>query len=114
MCEPNLFPYTIDDDLNSDLDNYVDDNELVDRQLLDQPVGQLLNQLVALGLVGPLLLQINPLVDDIVTSEPIASRPVRLRKRTQIAIEAEDEPVISRISTEVAVKSLEITGYERL
>jgi len=49
------------------------------------------------------LLQINRLVDDMVAgelaaNEPVATelpdRPVRLRKRIQIAIEAEDEPAI--------------------
>jgi hypothetical protein len=74
------------------------DRQLLDEQFLDQPVGQLLNQSMALGLVGLLLPQINQLVDNVVASEPIAGRPVRLRKRTQIAIEAEDDPVIPQVS----------------
>lgn len=71
----------------------------MDQQLfdLDQPVSQLLQS--PLALVGPLLPLINhssnpvnQLVDRLV--DKIASRPVRQRKRIQVAIEAKDEPVM--------------------
>jgi hypothetical protein len=79
---------------NSDYnhDDYRDDDKLVNRQPLNRE----------LGLSGLLLLQIS-----LPTSEPVASKSVasklvvrgtvrstRLRKRTQAAIEVEDEPVI--------------------
>jgi hypothetical protein len=65
------------------------DNELVERQLLEEH-----------SLSGPLISE--PVASEPVASEPIASEPVasesirstRLRKRTQAAVEVEDEPVI--------------------
>jgi hypothetical protein len=105
------------------VDKELANQQLLDRQLLDsrlfegedQLVGGLFNR--QLGLSGPVLPQIpltvagelfnqplNQAVDD-VAGQPIspaviplvgesASRLVRPRKRSQVAIEAEDEPIL--------------------
>jgi hypothetical protein len=59
------------DTSDSSSDDSDEDQELADRQLLDPQLS---------------------------ASKPVAGRPIRLRKRTQTAIDAEDEPIIPRVS----------------
>jgi hypothetical protein len=88
-------------DIDEEPANQVLDHQLLDPRLfdLDQPVGQLLDR--QLGLDGPVLPQIGLMVADEPVNPPVnppldvlTGQPVRRRKRTRVAIEAEDEPVV--------------------
>ena len=73
------------DDLDCSSDDSGDNDEVVERQLLEGEH----------SLSGTLIS--DPVASDPVASEPVASesiRSTRLQKRTQAAVESKDEPVI--------------------